>query len=356
MTRPLPSSEDLEIGPARIGDERAILECMRVCFGIDRDLEAWRHLFVDNPAGEPILVLARDRGTVVSHVALLPRRIVAFGREGLAGHSIDAMTLPAWQRHGLNRTLAREARRLARERGFLITYGVSNEQSTHGILKYQDRLSVRPLPVMVRPVRSVRAAIALSVNALHLLWTRSQSRSSAPHDEAAPLSGWSAPRFDERYSELFRAAESLPAIALVRDAAQLAWRYPPGSPYLQRHVVAGDRLDACTVVRIASPFGFPLAFIMEWFWRSGQRDEGLRLLRETVRLARSAGAVGVAALAMPGTLSRRLLRRHGFLAVPDVLFPETALLSARPEEESGATARWLDPSHWYFTWGDGTVL
>src|SRR6185295_6384316 len=99
----------------------------------------WRHLYLDNPAGQPIIVLARAGTTVVGHVAVLPRRIRAFGEETVAGHSIDAGTHPAWRRRGIRRALGVEAKAIARARGFVATYGVSNEQATPAALKYDGR-------------------------------------------------------------------------------------------------------------------------------------------------------------------------------------------------------------------------
>ena len=66
--------------------------------------------------------------------------------------------------------------------------------------------------------------------------------------------------------------------------------------------------------------------------------------------------LGVAALAMPRTLQRRLLRRLGFISVPEFLFPKTTTLNIRPEKEGGEPARWLVASNWYLTWGDGFML
>jgi hypothetical protein len=96
---------DLEIGLYRPGEEEAILDCMRVCFGDEQDIESWRHIHLENPSGKATIVLARDRGVVLSYMVLVPRRIEAFGHEGLAGHHLWTMNRPAWQGRGLSRTL-----------------------------------------------------------------------------------------------------------------------------------------------------------------------------------------------------------------------------------------------------------
>lgn len=151
----------LIIGLYSAGEEPAIIECIHACFDTTRDIETWRHFYLDNPAGEAIIMLARHQSAVVSQVAILPRRIQAFGRNEIAGHSLWAMTRPAWQRKGLNRLLAIEAAEIARRRTFCLIYGFANKQSIHGILKYQGRRPVKALPVMLRPVVSLRVAMKL---------------------------------------------------------------------------------------------------------------------------------------------------------------------------------------------------
>jgi hypothetical protein len=145
---------------------------------------------------------------------------------------------------------------------------------------------------------------------------------------------------------------------MVRDAAHLTWRYTnaPGSPYLQQNIFAGQSLQATVVVRTAQLFGLRLALVMEWFWRPQARRESLRLMREVIRFGRSLGVHGVAALAMPGTLQRRLLRRLGFIGIPEFLFPKTNTLNVCPEKEGGEPTSWFEPSNWYLTWGDGFML
>jgi hypothetical protein len=79
-------------------------------------------------------------------------------------------------------------------------------------------------------------------------------------------------------------------------------------------------------------------------------------MQEVIRLARNLGAHGVGALAMPGTLQRRLLRRLGFVGIPELLFPKTTTLNVCPKNQGSETALWFEPANWYLTWGDGFVL
>jgi GNAT superfamily N-acetyltransferase len=348
--RQFPHYQDLDIGPYRPGEEEAILDCIRASFEDPLDIETWRHLHFGNPLGQAIIVLARDRRVIVSYSAFVPKRIEVSGQEGLGGHGIWMNTRPEWQRRGLGRTLAAKALEIARQQSFLVIYGFSNDVSRHGVVKYQGRRPVCSLPIMVRPVRPIRGGIAL----LKAKWLGATTTDSGSY--SAPT--WTRPTFDERHTALYREMETMPSIAVVRDSSYLTWRYPavPGSPYLQRDVVREKGVEATVVVRIALQSGLLLVFVMEWLWKRGRLGDGIDLMREVARLARSAGAHGVAALAMPGTTQRRLLYRLGFIGVPDTFIPTRTTLTVRHVDNRTDPPQWFKPSNWYLTFGDGTIL
>jgi hypothetical protein len=356
------------------GDEEAVYACMRVCFGFDPDPARWRHLHLDNPAGPSIYPLVWDGTRVVSGVAFVPRRVVAFGREDVVRHSHDSMTLPEYRGQGIRSAASEVGRRLARERGSLAVFSFANEASLPGVLRHPGRRAVADLPLMVRPLRPVRAALTVAATSgplKRLALARAQpeppeSAAAGPIPDGAHLAlaaagsrpGWSPPAFDERHTRLFRSAEGLPEIALLRDAAHLRWRYAeaPGRPYVQYDVVRGDTLAASVVVRTTELQGMRLALVMEWAWRPGAHREGIAALREAVRLGRAAGAHVVSALAMPGTRHRRLLGRLGFIGVPRWLAPKRVIFNVAPEVSDTDATRWYCASSWHLTWGDGTLV
>jgi hypothetical protein len=141
----------------------------------------------------------------------------------------------------------------------------------------------------------------------------------------------------------------------MRDAAQLGWRYAtaPTAPYLQRDVCRAGEPVATAVIRSATLMGIRVVIVMEWFWAASARHEGIGLAREVIAYGRAIGADAVTALAMPGTLQRRLLRRLGFLGVPAAICPKTVTLMVRAAD---GDARFTEPGSWYLTWGDGFVL
>jgi hypothetical protein len=303
-----------------------------------------------NPSGDAIVLLARDKGLVVSCSAVVPRRIKVFGQEGVAAHGLWWMTRPDWRRRDLSRLLSTKVLEIAQKQGFLAGYGFANVQSLPSAVKYLGAHPVCPLPLMLRPVRPIRAVLELIRSKLF----RVQETDSF----LLPSPDWYKPNFNDRHTALFQEADALPPIAIVRDSAFLTWRYSlmPSSPYLQSDVFNNEEVEATVVARIASHSGVRLVFVMDWLWKSERRREGLQLMRKTMQLARYTGASGVVTLAMPGTIKRRLLRRLGFIAIRKVFSPRTITLVVRPHTDEPDFPRWCSPQNWYLTFGDGDLL
>lgn len=345
------NSKDLEIGPYCPGEEDAVLDCFRACFGREQSRESWRHIYLDNPSGKTISILARERGTVVCQAAIHPRRIRAFGKEGPAGLGSWAMTRQQWRRKGLSRMLLVEAHDTALRQGYMVIYGFPNNELIGNTCKYQGHDVVSPLPVMIRPMRPIRTGFSLLMSK----WFDVQKNDGL----TIKPDTWMKPTFNDRHTELFKDADAIPPISVVRDSKYLTWRYPtrPDSPYLQCDIQKHDTVESTIVLRPSLELGNPVLFVMEWFWRRGSHRAALRLMREAFRIARLARVYGLAALAMPGTMQRRLLWRLGFFHLPLALSPEPMTLTARPNTDiAGDAARWLKPSNWYLTFGDGMTL
>ena len=131
------------------------------------------------------------------------------------------------------------------------------------------------------------------------------------------------------------------------------------SPYVQAEVAAEDGdLAASAIIRSAALGALRFVFVLEWHWRAGARGGARRLLRDAIAVARAAGAHGVAALAMPGTVQRRMLRGLGFIPLPSAMLPRTSVASVRldAEDQHAAAASWIARSNWYLTCGDGFLL
>lgn len=114
-----------------------------------------------------------------------------------------------------------------RRLGLKAIYGYANDQSLHGILKYQGRSPVGPVPLALFPVRPF-AAIA----------TLMRKRPSTAANESGPPEqpGWSRPAFHEGHTDLFRHADDLLPIAIARGerAHGVMALAMPGTPHRRR--------------------------------------------------------------------------------------------------------------------------
>lgn len=90
-----------EIRGYREGDEPDILSLFALVFGEEsrRSESIWRWIYKENPAGTPVIGIARDRtnGTLVSHGAVIPLAGLLRGRPVRFGLAMDAMTHPNYR-------------------------------------------------------------------------------------------------------------------------------------------------------------------------------------------------------------------------------------------------------------------
>jgi predicted N-acetyltransferase YhbS len=352
-------------------DVPGILACLRASFGDDVDEARWRHLHLANPLGPSVIVVARAEEGVIGHIASLRRRVRFFGTEYKVAHVIDTTVHPAWRRRGVFRDLVPASEAAVERAGLAASYGVANQMARHAAVKHERRRPLGPFPLLVHPLRPLATVAAVGRH----YWERDhgpgepaipECAAAGPlqHPSGAPVLAevgagtWTPPQFDERHSRLFARADDLPPVAFVRDADHLRWRYPAAATdlYAQRDLVDGADVVATAILRLVAVAGIRLAFVMEWHWQRGAADAGRRLLADALRLARRAGAHGVAAMAPRGSVARRILQRLAFVPVPTRVIPQSVFPGIHARGELGNDPRWSIGSNWHFTWGDGLVL
>lgn len=94
-------SEAITFRPYQPGDEAGILAGHNLTFQPTRSLAHWQWKFRDNPTGQihTMLAVHEQQGIVGAYVTL-PVRVLAEGKERLAGQCVDLFVLPEHRRYG----------------------------------------------------------------------------------------------------------------------------------------------------------------------------------------------------------------------------------------------------------------
>jgi hypothetical protein len=322
---------------ATAGDDEALGALFELVFGTPRPAATWSWLYREGPFAPGVRIVAEVQGRIVAHAGAVPRRLSVAGEIAPAGQSVDAMTHPGFRRQGLHRDVTERLFAELSKDGVPLLFGFTNEHSTPGALAFQGRTPIEPLPVLVRPLRPLRAA-------WHLL------RSAAP-----PVPASFAP--PEGLDALWSAALRPQDVSLVHDRAATAWRVArPGGAYLPSARTRGGALETFGAIGVRIQRGLRVAFAMEAMAAEDAPTLWRSLAGDLTDLASDAGCDAVCALGAPGTPERAALLRQGYVPAPGRLSPETLVLSARRTDGGPLPQALVELSRWRLRWSDHDVV
>jgi hypothetical protein len=327
-------------------DEPDVEALWRLSFPAPRGGQNLSWLFRPGPAGPAVRVVAELSGRIVSHAGVASGRFRLAGELVRGGYSVAAMTAPEFQGRGLYARLGDHLYgRLERE-GFAFVAGFSNQRSHRLMADALGRVVIGPFPWCVRPLVPRPKP-----------W-RPDSPGLQPADERGARVVPCAPD-DARLDALWdRVAPSF-TVGQVRDAAFGAWRFATRPDAGYESWLAEDRRgDALgsLVLRLLAMRGLRFGFVVELVVDPAAPEAGAALLRVAARRIRTAGGVALSALLPGAGPVRRVLRRAGFVRVPERLHPQTVRFSVRGLGRFAGHAALTDPDAWWLSWADTDLV
>lgn len=271
-----------------------------------RELLDWHYL--GRPGGAYVALAhtgADPLETAVAAYSAFPVPFRAGGREGSAIQSFDTLTLPSHRGRGLFVRLASMAYDLAAESGELAVFGFPNDQSVHG---FSSRLCWQvfgQVPFLARPIGTrylrrragLRRRVPCSGEPVNPADACQLIRSRIPDGESKGRS-----------------------VGVQPTDEYLRWRLArPGASY-RAHVHDGSGGRAVAVVEAAHKHGAALAYLM---WVGGSADDSAvrGAVRAAMAGAKHQGLDLCLAWSLPGDPLRPVLRKAGFLPLPDRVRP-----------------------------------
>jgi hypothetical protein len=307
-------------------DRERALALMATAFGPRADAlgeERWDWLFLRNTAGQRLVYLVADAGTVLAaQYALLPVRMQHAGGVISGLLSLDTATHPEFARRGLFTTLAQQLYASTRD-DYPLVFGFPNSNSAPGFYRKLEWIEVRPYPLLMRlvgrlqdvvPERFTRAAQVANLVAqplVSLVDVARLPRESASIDEFSFFDDWT--------DRLWLANAPRLGTCAVRDRAFLHWRYCE-SPFPYERLLLREGGDVRGFVIVAyAPSGRGItAHVMELMTTDpGDNESAGVLLASVVHRARRRGAAVISMIATPRHPHLATLRRAGLRRVPE---------------------------------------
>lgn len=323
----------------------------------------WRWRAGQNPARIPEIppfLVAEQHGAIVGVHGLVPLRVKLGDDVVTAACSCDFAVDPAARGSGMALKLQAMHRSLtplpmstsANSVANRVTVALGGKELAAGGVKLIRPLSVsrvigRRLPAGM-PGRTAAARIAGALPDLALAAGRALRR---PSMAGAALE--TVTQFDAAFDRLWERVAAARAVAVVRDAAYLQWRYA-AYPFGGIETIAlrrdGEVLGYVALMRLLEDDGLHGAVILDLVSLPDEPRVDAVLASAAARRAAAAGAYALSALA-PTPDTRRVLERRGFMARESARSPYTYKPN-RPEDAELLA----DPANWLIGLGDGDIM
>lgn len=327
----------ITIRPFRPGDEAGLLAGHNRIFP-PRTLAHWQWKFRDNPTGQLHIMLAEHatEGIVGAYVTL-PVHFAIEGQRRIAGQCVDLWVLPEHRRAGprpglfVNLALAHYEQwggKGEHQNSFhhgwpIATWRIGQKYLRYEMVRDWDLL-VRELPAGGLP-----------------------DRPSATELEVVEVS-----RFDATADELWAAFAPTTALAAIRDARYLNWRYAD-APDLRYELLecrerATRRLRGLAVLAQRDFLHPNTCYIVDWLCPAADVDAAIALVAAAERRANALRAAALATLFQHRDPRFLQFQRLGFLVYGTVYF-QVVIPFDRHETE-------FYKEQWYHTLGDSDLV
>lgn len=334
----------------RAGADDAELEALwQRVFGETRGGQTLDWLFRPGPAGVSPRAVAEVDGRIVAHAGAAAVRFRMNGEDVLGAYSVGAMTDPAHRGRGLWARLGQHLySRLERE-GFAFVAGFSNQNSHRLMSGPLQRRPLRPFPWCIRPL--LPSAALLRRRAV-------EGRSAEELECGAGIRVRRVAPGDPRLDSVWKRAAEECVVGCVRDAAFTAWRYAsrPDAGYRLLLAEREGEPAGYAVFRDLHLRGVRATFVMDFVLGAGEHRAGAALLGAVRSAGRDAGSLLLSALLPGHGTSRRVLRRAGFLRIPERFHPQLIRFSVRGFGRYASDATLVDPNAWHLSWADTDVV
>lgn len=315
-----------------------------------RDADYWRWCYIDNSAGGSGCVVALQGGEVVGKLGNVHVRFAVQGRRVTAGLLEDLAVVESARSWACFRGLVGGCLRELAADGLAFGYGfvVAGASGPPEAIGATNLGRVPMWTGLINLPRALRGRGMPGVLAA-LGWIAQPAVGLRRRDAPTGLDLRPLDSFGPDFDDLWADVEKTHAVAAMRDADYLSWRYSrcPVRSYEQLAAYRGRRLDGVAVFRAVR--GKHKAYLLELMAR-GDDPEVLCALATGVARTLKERDVGLLTASFPrGTAEAAALRRLGFRAWATPIW-HIDLLVTGPEGAPQGVAP--DPANWYLSLGD----
>lgn len=334
------------------GDEKGIVELMRLCFGradYDYWMKHWVWEYKENPLGKDVWI-AEHNGQIVAHHAHIPINLKVGKKIFRSCIGADSMTHPKFQRRGLQRKLGDITDKEQVKAGIYFSYWFPGEiyhkhrgENSYAVCKIPVMMKLYPNETMRKLTGSRFLAKVLSVPLNPIISIIFRSKKS-PIIEGMKIT--EIAQFDDRVDDFWKDVSRYFNIIVVRNKEYLNWRYfkRPNSNFRVLLAECDEKILGYVVFASKDEKGF----IIDLLVYPHRLDVVQSLILTAVEHLREEKAHRIICWMLKNNPYYRVLRANGFIRLSS-----TYPFGVTTYSPSKAPTEFVkNPKNWYLTLGD----
>ncbi len=357
--------KNIVIREYREGDEVSIMKLRGLVLSGSKDMDWWVWQYKQNPAGEPIIIVAEDGDTneIVSHFSYIPLRMKIENNIIYAVTSVDLMVHPNYRGLGIYNKSRLKGLGIARQKGYIFEYSFPNLDMLPINRKYGIRPVFKKTPLWVKTLHFDNVVAKYLNNhgiltsfvkaaSMGLMRVIDRSRNYQITTQLREIN-----KIDERFDTLWQEASSHHKITLVRDRAYLEWRYikKPGTEYTIYIAEQDIQLRGYIILRIVEENGLRIGWIVDILTRSKHSLVMMDLIGKAIQYFRMLKIDVILCVIPPSTYLATSIKKFGFLMLSRWRRQEFQIVCVviTPKYHESLL---YNPNHWYLTRGDSDLV
>ena len=346
------------------GDEEAIFELDSAVRGETKDkerwLRRWHWKYKQNPAGNPVIWVARSDDKLVAQYAIIPVRM-KIGEEIITGsQSVDTMTHPDYRDKGIFITLSTQVFDEAGKQGIDVVYGFPNKMTSW---HQKCWLEVGAHSTMIKPLnlRNIlsqyitnRLLLKIGAASINFIIKTFYRAGNAPEVNGLTITRISS--FDERINGLWEKVSKDYEIMVARDKEYLNWRYV-AIPDIDYTIYVAERegqILGYTVLRCQEQMGLASGRIFELVVPSGHEEIARALILKAMEFFNEKKADLILYRMIADKTIGKIFRKSGFISL--WFIGNKLRFVARTNTPRISESFLRERSHWFIQTGDSDAI
>jgi hypothetical protein len=336
-------------------EKKASLDLVRESYGEHVDIAYEKYYdwqYLENPFGKGNIILAYEGGQAIAQLASVPCMYKIQSSSVPVSLIMNLCVSPRYQQKGMSvQLMSGLINRIQRiNEPSILAVVMPNNTAIKVFVRH--KFYSMPMKLLIRPTKLSKLfhnpAPRMLLRPFDYIWKKGKSTCVQEYPTI----------FDTRFDDFDIEIGLENDIRHVRDSKFLNWRYKnnPRRKYKVFTQMGKDgKLNGYIVVRITEALRTCTGFIMDFVVRRGNIDCGRDLVQCALEYFWSNDTTLAVVACISKSVEYSLLKKAGFLTCPDRFRPHPLTIcvkNLKEEQMKGRDNKLLDPSMWFFMFGD----